>query len=157
MPEVSETEFLSSCTVSFLSPCQSLHPHRGQFNIQIRIPNLFGRGNTTVGNHEQNCCSVAFLQIDTFYDCIHRPESYNHLAQHNKQHRRKVVLLSGVHVNGDLLSHYASLSDFKGKNIFGAMTFKQLIFLHMCFCSKETPENKRTTCYDIEVEVVSNC
>ena len=109
-----------------------------------------------VDNHEKNCRSVAFLRIDTLYDYIHRPESYNHLAQHNKQHHRKVVLLSGVHVNGDLLSQYASLSDFKGENILGTITFKQLIFPHMFFCSKETPENKRTTCYDIEVEVVSN-
>ena len=32
------------------------------------------------------------------------------------------------------------------------------VFLFLFSHSKETPENKRTTCYDIEVEVVSqNC
>lgn len=87
-----------------------------------------------VGNHEKNFCStVAFLRTDTLYDCIHRRKNYNHLAQHNKQRRRKVVLLSGVHVNGDPLSHYAFLSNFKGKNIFGTMTFKQLIFPQYVF------------------------
>ena len=157
MPEVPEIEFSFFVYLHFFVCPFNLYT-RITANLTFKLESqIYLAAEIQVDNHERNFCSVAFLRINTLYDCIHRRKSYNHLAQHNKQHHTKVVLLSGVHVNGDPLSHYASLSDFKGKNIFGTVTFKPLIFPHMCFCSKETPENKRTTCYDIEVEVVSNC